>query len=216
MPFSNNCPDNIPDPLPVPSGNPIPCPLPGCQQWQICLASMLQVFIGDFDGTQFTIDRLCQLLTVAAYQVAADLRCYCGDCELVFTVDITTGSLSLDPLLPENAVIANLIVYKAACIIDQGTARSRAISEGVSARCGPASLSVSSGSRSFDAVFTHGPCAGYKTLLDQCCFRGPIADAEYARAVVSAFTSENNFCCEPKPSCHGEETVGRDGRACCN
>jgi len=214
MTFSNRqecCTENL-QPLPSPSGN-TECDISGCDDWQVCLANMLSVFIGDWDG-DFTQDRLCQILLVAAFHVAADLSCSNCSGSYNFTVNIVNKTVSLDLLDPSNAVISNLVIYKAACIIDQGAARYKAARDGVSAKCGPVSLSVNGGSSSFNAFFKYGPCSAYTTLLEQCCFKGPIADAAYARAVLSTFVNDSFRPCVVNPSCDGSNTGSRGN--CCN
>lgn len=188
--------------------------------WKATLVPLLRVIIGDFtDPPTYSDDRLCQLLGAAAFFVAGDL-CDCPN--LTFTYDVVTGVASPDPL--SNAVIANLIVLRAACILDQGLTRSRSISEGFKAVCGPASLQVLSASSTFSSLFENGPCAAYLDLKEACCFRNLIQSAEFCKFVLGPFVSECYVPCRDTRTddCCGILSAGSAGNRaggggnCCN
>ena len=191
--------------------------------WKSTLVPIFRMFVGDFTSPPtYSDDRICQLLTAAAFFVAGDL-CDCPN--LTFTVDLLTGAVSPDPL--SNPVIANLILLKAACLLDQGLSRSRSISEGFKAVCGPASLQVLSASSSFALLFDHGPCAAYADLKEACCFRSLIQSAEFCKFVLGPFVSEcyvpcrdtrTDDCCGISTSSSTSSSSGRagGGGGCCN
>lgn len=157
-----------------------------CVSWTSALTPMLRVFIGDFeDNAQYTDSRLCQILLSAGFYVSGDL-CGCSKLSSV-SVDFVNSTITPDPLT--NPILANLIVLKAACLIDQSNFRLKAIRDGISAVCGPAKISVS-GSSSYKALFEYGPCKAYDELKYQCCVLGSISEAKYCRMVVSTFVDQ--------------------------
>lgn len=157
-----------------------------CSDWTLSLAPMLRVFIGDHEeSAKYTNSRLCEILLAAAFYVSGDV-CTCSSFKTL-SVDYEEKTISIDPL--SNPVLANLIVLKAACLIDQSSLRLKAVREGISAACGPARISISASS-SFKALIESGPCKAYDTLKYQCCVLNSIAEAKYCRLIVSAFVKD--------------------------
>jgi len=65
-----------------------------------------------------------------------------------------------------------MVVLKAACIIDHGNFRQRALLEGLQARCGPASLSTAGSLNGFKYIIELGPCKIYEKLKEENAFSG--------------------------------------------
>ena len=154
-----------------------------------CLISMLRVMIGDLsDPPMFTDERLAQVIKASAYFTATELSC----CSSVNKPTLSLcGDFVEDPLIyPE---FVNLMILKAACIVDQGHARQQAIMSGVSAKCGPASLQISS-SNNFQVLLKEGPCAAYSALKEDLCWRCPLQSASYCAMVVGSFASGISNC----------------------
>ena len=156
-------------------------------EWSVCSIPFFRALVGDFDTPpMWSDDRATEILKVAASQVAADL----SGCSSVSvpSLNICTGDFSSNPYLYSS--FFNLWQLKAACIVDQGLVRQKGLTEGIRAVCGPASLQVLTGSTSYNALFSNGPCAAYKQLREDLCFRNPIASASSCSQIVGTFVSE--------------------------
>lgn len=163
-----------------------------CQVAVDCLISMVRVYLGDFDGLEFTNERLLQVLGAAQFCVSTDLAC----CDYVKIPPVSTcGFTCFEPT--EFPSYAQLLVLKAVCIINMGVVRGRAVADGIRASCGPASLSISSSSSFFDALAKGGACKAYDELKIQLCFKCPLQSGVMCAQIVGAFTSKNmrGGCC---------------------
>lgn len=148
--------------------------------WEDCLLEMLRVLINDMDSALYSDERLLQVIKAAAYYVNTDLSC----CAAIAKPELDEcGDFVGDPL--EYPPFANLVLLRAACLVDQGTLRTRLAAEGVKAVCGPVSMQVMGGSSSFQILLDQGPCASYNSLKDDLCFRCPIQSAAYCTQVIS-------------------------------
>lgn len=163
----------------LPSGVTLP------EDWEPCVINMLRAFTGDL-GTppEFSDERLYLVLKAAFFYVQSDLAaCPVVDRPAVDPCgDLTESPLEYPPFL-------NLSVLKAACIIDQGKARAKAALEGVRATCGPATLQVTQASNAFRALFEWGPCAAYKELKLELCFKQPLVSSACCAQIMGPFVS---------------------------
>lgn len=155
-----------------------------CPEWTTCLTNMFRVLINDVDplNYEYSDARVCQLLNMAAFYVAGDL-CDCPN--LNFTIDLINSTVDPDPLT--DPIIANLIVFKAVCLIDINATRNKAIFEGARAIAGPVSMSIGSNASALNSLLKNGACGMYQSLKDQCCFRKIVQTAEFCRAILDPF-----------------------------
>lgn len=154
--------------------------------WSQCALTMLRAWIGDLAAVDFTDDRLLDVLKVAAYFVYVEL----AGCEYISKpqVDVCTGCFDADPLLYPS--FTSLTTLKAACMVDTGRARIKAVQEGLQAVCGPASLKIASSSAGFSALLNSGPCEAYKELKEELCFRAPIHCGLVCKQIMGTFVSQ--------------------------
>lgn len=154
--------------------------------WKDELVTMLRVLINDLGETpSYSDSRLQQLLVVAARYVLQDM-----DFDTSYTININVPNISPDPVgtTTRDDAFANFTVLKAACLSDQSLFRTKALLEGITARCGPATLSIAGHLPGFKELITQGPCAAYLVLKQQYY----LGDARGVRAIMSPFTG-NNF-----------------------
>jgi hypothetical protein len=149
--------------------------------WLQELVLMVRATINDFDGTNFSDLRIKQMLLVAARYVIQDVPTFSD----TYTIDVT--GLSISPT-PTDDLFVVLMTLKAACIADQALYRTKASMEGVSSRCGPASLTISGNLKGFKDLLAIGPCATYAELSNAAAF----SDINNIRAIMSPFVS-NKF-----------------------
>lgn len=87
--------------------------------WEDDMVSILRVLLNDIDATVFSEASLTQTLLVSAMQVKQELLFL-----QTYTVDIEDETLVPDPTLEasKDEAFTNLVVLKAACIVDRGGA----------------------------------------------------------------------------------------------
>ena len=162
------------------SGSPLPSGVA-----ESCMVDMVRVFVGDYDGTTYTSDRLLQVLGTAQFLVDQET----SSCTQICRPDncLCSDGFDLDPCLYPG--FANLVALKAACILDRGVARERAGASQVSAKCGPASMTLKTTDGALDALLSKGNCKAYEDLWEELCsgYNAGILDA--CGQVVSIFTS---------------------------
>jgi hypothetical protein len=152
------------------------------------MITVLRVLINDTESPQTYSDvRLEKMLVAAALYVDMEI-----DFNRDYTIDVGSPDISPDPMASgatdDDAVFANFIMLKAACIADLSSLRTRALQEGIKARCGPAVLEVMGHSKAFMALIENGPCAAYKALK----WEHELGNAQACKAILSPFTG-NNF-----------------------
>jgi hypothetical protein len=143
--------------------------------------TMLRVLINDVSSTTYTDDRLKQMMAVSALYINQDI-----DFDISYTVDVATPDIIPDP--STDVVYTNFMVMKAACLADLSTYRTKALMEGIAAKCGPAALTVVGNLRGFKELLTMGPCAAYESMKEDYI----LADGSICRAILTPFTG-NNF-----------------------
>jgi len=123
--------------------------------WQDDMLTILRVLINDTDcgSPEYSDDRLFNVLIVAAHYVVDEIS-FDND----YTVDISARTISPTP----DASFINLVVLKAACIIDKGNMRLAAMSAGIEARCGPATMRTLRRMDGFKILLDNGYCAAYE------------------------------------------------------
>jgi hypothetical protein len=150
--------------------------------WQDIAVPMLRVLINDMEATPtYSDDRLIQVLLVSALYTKTDM-----DFDTNYTVNIVTETITPDPSTDE--IFLGFFVMAAACQTDFSTYRSKALLDGISARCGPVSMTVSGHSRSFKDLLAMGPCAIYDSMKKDYVF----GNGALCHAILSPFIG-NNF-----------------------
>ena len=154
--------------------------------WDVTMVTMVRVLINDLDSSNYTYtdERIEQIIVVAAQLVQQQL-----DFDVDYTINIDTPDISPDPTVTatKDDAFTNFSVLKAACIADQGTFRTKALSEGIKAVCGPVALTVAGNLKGFQTLLDKGPCAAYEELKNDYVFGQP-----HIKAIFSPFVS-NNF-----------------------
>jgi hypothetical protein len=152
--------------------------------WQTELTIITRTLINDINEPyEYSNSRIQQILTVAAKYVQVDV-----DLHHIYKVDITNNNISPDPIENNDDIFISLLCLKAACIIDQGTFRTRALMEGIKTKLGPAELDVSGNLSGFKAILDIGPCALYENLSHQYNIGNP----HMLKAILGPFVG-NNF-----------------------
>lgn len=154
--------------------------------WNTEIPIIIRIFINDL-GPSYTYadEKLEQLSVVAAQYVKSD-----ANLSNDYSINIVNPSITPDPTLldPKDDIFINLIALKALCILDQSTLRTRSALEGIRAALGPASLNVNNSLSGYKILLDQGPCALYRSLVDQW----NIGNASAIRAIFSPFVG-NNF-----------------------
>src|SRR5574339_394773 len=102
--------------------------------WQDETIPTLRILINDLDSTNYTYsdDRLSQTLVVAAKLINQEV-----EFDNEYTISIENVTITPDPVDDGDEVYVNMMILKAACIVDQSTFRTKANIEGVKAALGP-------------------------------------------------------------------------------
>ena len=173
--------------------------------WCACVITAMRAHVGDLDSTQFTDARILEIYNVASFMVHADLAC----CSFVTKPNFSICHNACETTNPFTyPSFTALALLKGACLVDQGAARSAARRQGLTAACGSARLSVSSGSSSYQVLFENGPCMAYKKLKDELCFECPMKSASHCAQILSSFASWtlNHNCGHCTRGCRGHCT----------
>lgn len=152
--------------------------------WQIELPIIVRTLINDLSETPtYSDQRLMQLITVAAKYVQFDVVL-----DHKYTIDVVNNGISPDPTIDDDSIFIGLVCLKAACLVDQSTLRTKAITEGIRAALGPAQLSVSGSVNGINLILEKGPCGAYEELTSHW----DVKEATAIRAVLSPFVG-NKF-----------------------
>lgn len=152
--------------------------------WQEELTIVTRTLVNDLKTPyEFSDCRIQQILAVAAKYVQFDV-----ELGQKYTVDVVYKNITPDPTENGDEIFTSLICLKAACIIDQGTLRTKAAMEGIRTALGPASLSFGGSLAGWQSIIDHGACAMYDELTSHWDVKNATAFA----AVLSPFVS-NKF-----------------------
>ena len=153
--------------------------------WETDLVTMLRNVIFDVDSTDYTYSdaRLKEMLVVSAQLVNAEIKL-----DNDYTISISTTGISPDPTTVADTDAQNFFVLKAACLADQSTLRTKALSAGNSVKLGPASISSGPSVNGYKLLIEVGPCQTYEKMK----WEYELGDARAIRAVLSPFTG-NTF-----------------------
>lgn len=152
--------------------------------WQNELTTIVRTLVNDgFEPYQFSNERIVQTILIAAKYVQFDVVL-----DHAYDVDVVNLTINPDPTDDNDEIFMILTALKAACLVDQGTLRTKAAMEGVRAALGPASLSVGGAAAGWEKILQHGPCKLYDDLVEHW----DVANASSIAAILSPF-SGNKF-----------------------
>lgn len=154
--------------------------------WEIEIPLIVRTLINDLGDTPiYTDDRIKQLVVVSARYVINEIPF-----NTQYTLDIVNSSISPDPSADatRDVYFVSFVALKSACLLDQSTFRTKAISEGIRTVLGPANLSVAGNLAGYKTLLEMGPCKTYEqTRLEYVA-----GNTQIIRAVLSPFVG-NNF-----------------------
>lgn len=150
--------------------------------WTDLALTPLRILINDFTSP-YTYDdsTLTQLLFVAATYVDKEVSL-----SIDYTFDYAGFDITPDPI--DDDVFFSLIILKAACLTNTWQFNSKAIMDGITAKCGPAQMTVKSDANLVLGLLKEGPCKTYEELVNQYNFGNP----DIIRGILSPFIS-NTF-----------------------
>lgn len=142
----------------------------------------LRILINDFTiPYNYDDNSLKQLLFVAGVYVAKELN-------LPTTYSFTYSTYIVTPDPSNDEIFTSMTILKAACLTNTWNFNSKAIMDGISAKCGPAQMTVKSDGRLLLGLLTEGPCKAYEDLKTQFNFGNP----DIIKGILSPFIS-NTF-----------------------
>jgi hypothetical protein len=152
--------------------------------WQSEMIITTRVLINDLDTPyQFSDERMEQILVVAGKYVQFDINL-----DHLYNINVVTPSIDPDPTIYNDSIFISITCLKAACILDQGTFRTKAALEGIATSLGPASLNFGGTLEGWQAIIDHGACA----LYDELTSHWDVKNATAWAAVLSPFVG-NRF-----------------------
>jgi len=156
--------------------------------WQNTSLIMLRTLLNDASCSteKYTDDRLMDLLLTSAYIMRTDINF-----NSTYTVNIGKQTISPNPeAQTDGDDFISFMVLKAACLTDESNFRTAALLQGVSARCGPATITTSNYGGYLKELLTSGPCKSYDTLTTKYNFS--YEGRRIIKAVMSPFAA-NDF-----------------------
>ncbi len=154
--------------------------------WKKDITIIVRVLINDLVSPYAFADaRLEQAIVVGAHFVLTDFSLFKD-----YVINILKPEITPDPTeaTTKDDIFINCVALKSACIIDQSIFRTKAALEGVKAAMGPANLSIKGNLEGFKILLDQGPCALYKSFLQDF----EIANATNISAVLGPFVG-NKF-----------------------
>lgn len=154
--------------------------------WEVEIPLIVRTLINDLGDTPtYSDDRIKQLVVVAARYVLNEIPF-----STQYNLDIINNSISPDPSADtsRDVYFVSFVALKSACLLDQSTFRTKAVSEGICTALGPANLSVAGNLSGYKTLLEVGPCKTYEqTRLEYVA-----GNTQIIRAVLSPFVG-NNF-----------------------
>jgi len=152
--------------------------------WQDEMIITTRVLVNDLNSPyDFSDDRLEQILVVAGKYVQFDVNL-----DHLYNIDVVEKTIAPDPTIDNDSIFISLTCLKAACIVDQGTFRTKAALEGIRTALGSANLSFGGSLTGWQAIIDHGACA----LYDELTSHWDVKNATAWSAVLSPFVN-NRF-----------------------
>lgn len=159
------------------------------QPWEGAMIPMLRVLINDnpLQGSYAYSDpRLIEILVVSSMYVCQEVQSLTS-----YNVDVVFNTITPDPYTVGDKIFLNMAVMKAACIIDHGQYRCKALMSGLEAKCGPATLKTTNYLTGFKDLLELGPCGIYEKLKEEQKFSGQALN-NLIHFILSPFTG-NDF-----------------------
>lgn len=155
--------------------------------WEIEIPLVVRTLINDLDtdSPTYSDDRIKQLVVVAARYVINEIPF-----ATQYNLDIINSTISPDPSVDatRDVYFVSFVALKSACLLDQSTFRTKAISEGIRTALGPANLQVAGNLAGYKTLLDMGPCKTY----EQSRLEYVAGNTQIIRAVLSPFVG-NNF-----------------------
>lgn len=153
--------------------------------WQDEAIPTLRIIINDMDTVSpaYSDIRLEQTLVVAAKLIMQEINF-----TNIYTVSVENLTISPDPVDTSDLAYTNMMILKAACLVDFSTFRTKAAMEGIKAVLGPANLQVAGNLAGFNTLLDKGPCATFNQLRNEMLW----GDINMVKAILSPF-SGNKF-----------------------
>lgn len=126
--------------------------------WKVDLVVMLRSLIGDLDHVKYTDERLKQVITVGAYNVAND-----ADFQNDYVVSVSSLSISPDPISEKDTDFSVLSVYKAACILIGSEVKTES-ANAISIKDGPSAIDLRGVTQNLNIMY-QDICKKYDELL---------------------------------------------------
>ena len=148
------------------------------------LVLMVRLLINDMESTPvYSDDRLLQIIILAAQYVLQEVYGF----DTIFSVNVGDLTITPDPTADatRNNDFINFIALKAACILDESTARMNAGRDNMQAVLGPAKLVTGPIFSNYKSIWEGGPCKTYAMLKKQANF----GNLTGVRAIISPFVS---------------------------
>lgn len=154
--------------------------------WQIELPIIVRNLIGDIsDSPTYSDDRINQLAIVTSQYIVSEINL-----NKKYNIDIINSTITPDPSDPQSrdSDFISFWGLKTACIIDQSSLRTKAISAGVRTSLGPALLDIDPNVDGYKLLLENGPCNVY----DKLRFEYNVGNSSLLQAILSPFVG-NNF-----------------------
>ncbi len=155
--------------------------------WDLEIPIIVRNLINDVDESNptYSDDRIKQLIVVSANYVIKDVNL-----AVTYNIDTINANITPDPSSPDSRddTFVTLLALKSACLLDQSTFRTKAVSEGIRTSLGSASLSVAGNLDGYKTLLQIGPCK----LYDDLTMSHNIGDATAIAAILSPFVG-NKF-----------------------
>ena len=155
--------------------------------WQSTSLIMLRTMLNDAgcDTVKYTPQRLEDLLITSAYLLPLEVHF-----SSTFVVDVEARTITPNPISQTDGdEFINFMVLKSACLADEGNFRTAALSQGITARLGPASLQTNSYGQYLGTLLNEGPCKAYSRLVE--VYNMSYDGSKIIRAVMSPFVSND-------------------------
>jgi hypothetical protein len=155
--------------------------------WEIEIPLIIRTLINDLDpdSPTYSDDRIKQLAVVAARYVVNEIPF-----STQYNLDIVNSTITPDPSddATRDVYFISFVSLKSACLLDQSTFRTKAVSEGIRTALGPANLQVAGNLAGYKTLLDVGPCKTY----EQSRLEYVAGNTQIIRAVLSPFVG-NNF-----------------------
>jgi hypothetical protein len=161
--------------------------------WQDQAIPILRILINDNDcgDYEFSDNRLIETLLAAAFIINNELNFKTNYVISMITQDITPNPV-------DDSVFMNFMILKAACIIDVGQMRIAAMTAGLEAKCGPATMKTLHRMAGFGTLIDKGTCA----TLEEMKFEYMFGNWEWCKGILSPFVNRDFFPADSKRTHH--------------